>query len=162
MRYDKRMKQKNMTVSKTKKKPALKKASSAKKTPAPKSAAKTAARERAGLQEFIYASLDSDKAQNIISIDLKGKTAIADFMLIATGTSSRHVAGMAQKLSDKLSIERKIKARLEGLETGDWVIVDAGDVIVHLFRDEVRKLYNLEKLWGADFSTVHYTLYHSV
>ena len=118
--------------------------------------------ERAELKDFISAALDGDKAHNIISIDLKGKTAIADFMLIATGTSSRHVAGMAQKLRDKLSTDLKIKARLEGLEAGDWVIVDAGDVIVHLFREEVRKLYNLEKLWGADFSTVNYTLYHSI
>jgi ribosome-associated protein len=152
---------KQMTVSKTKKKSAPKKAPAAKKAPAPKSAAKPTAKPQAELQKFIYASLDSDKAQDIISLDLKGKTAIADFMLIATGTSSRHVAGMAQKLCDKLSVERKIKARLEGLETGDWAIVDAGDVIVHLFRDEVRKLYNLEKLWGSDFSTVHYTLYNS-
>ena len=118
--------------------------------------------ERAELKDFISAALDGDKAHNIVSIDLKGKTAIADFMLIATGTSSRHVAGMAQKLRDKLSTDLKIKARLEGLEAGDWVIVDAGDVIVHLFREEVRKLYNLEKLWGADFSTVNYTLYHSI
>jgi ribosome silencing factor RsfS/YbeB/iojap len=146
-------------ASKTKKKPAAKKPLAPKKSPPPKVAAKKGLAE---LQDFIHASLDSDKAQDIVSINLKGKTAIADFMLIATGTSSRHVAGIAHKLSDKLSAERKIKARLEGLETGDWVIVDAGDVIVHLFRDEVRKLYNLEKLWGADFSTVHYTLYHSV
>lgn len=69
---------------------------------------------------------------------------------------------MAQKLRDKLSTERKIKARLEGIEVGDWVIVDAGDVIVHLFREEVRQLYNLEKLWDADFSTIEYMRYQSV
>ena len=69
---------------------------------------------------------------------------------------------MAQKLRDKLSTERKIKARLEGMEVGDWVIVDAGDVIVHLFREEVRQLYNLEKLWDADFSTIEYMRYQSV
>ncbi|MCK5518720.1 MAG: ribosome silencing factor [Alphaproteobacteria bacterium] len=114
------------------------------------------------LRDFISSSLDSDKAQNILSIDLKGKTTIADFILIATGTSSRHVVGMAQRLHDKLSTELKIKARLEGMEVGDWVIVDAGDVIVHLFREEVRQLYDLEKLWGADFSTVEYTRYQSV
>jgi ribosome-associated protein len=150
------MKKTASTAKKPKKAPTAKKAATVKKP------AKAAAKERAELQDFISASLDSDKAQNIVSIDLKGKTAIADFMLIATGTSSRHVAGMAQKLRDKLSVERKIKAQVEGLETGDWVIVDAGDVIVHLFREEVRMFYNLEKLWGADFSTVNYTLYQSV
>jgi ribosome-associated protein len=150
------MKKTAATAGKTKKAPASKKAAAAKKP------AKAAAKERSELQDFISASLDSDKAQNIVSIDLKGKTPIADYMLIATGTSSRHVAGMARKLSDKLSVERKIKAHVEGLETGDWVIVDAGDVIVHLFREEVRTFYNLEKLWGADFSTVNYTLYQSV
>jgi len=133
-----------------------------KKAAAPKVAPKSSAKEVQGLREFISASLDGDKAQDIVSIDLAGKTAIADFMLIATGTSSRHVNGMATKLRDKLSTERKIKARLEGLETGDWVIVDAGDVIVHLFREEVRAFYNLEKLWGSDFSTVNYTRYQSV
>ncbi|MFH1157672.1 MAG: ribosome silencing factor [Pseudomonadota bacterium] len=111
------------------------------------------------MRDFISSSLEDDKAQNIVSIDLKGKTTIADFLLIATGTSSRHVAGMAQKLCEKLSADRKIKTRLEGLEVGDWVIVDAGDVVVHLFREEVRQFYNLEKLWGADFSTVEYMRY---
>ncbi len=142
-------------------------AAKTKKSPAPKKTVvkKTAAQAkpgRAALQAFILASLDGDKAKDIVSIDLKGKTAIADCMLIATGTSSRHVNGMAQKLRDKLATGHKIKARVEGLETGDWVIVDAGDVIVHLFREEVRAFYNLEKLWGADFSTVMYTRYQSV
>ncbi|MBI3440472.1 MAG: ribosome silencing factor [Proteobacteria bacterium] len=147
------MKRTNTIAVKTKKPAAPKKAPTA-KSPATK--------EQIKLQEFISASLDGDKAQDIVTIDLKGKTAIADFMLIATGTSSRHVIGMAQKLRDKLSIERSIKARVEGLESGDWAIVDAGDVIVHLFREEVRAFYNLEKLWGADFSTVNYTRYQSV
>lgn len=145
-------------------------ASKVKKTAAPKAAAakgaavapKSKTKARGALQEFISSTLDSDKAQDIVSIDLKGKTAIADYMLIATGTSSRHVSSMAQKLCDKLSTDRKIKARLEGMETGDWVIVDAGDVMVHLFREEVREFYNLEKLWGSDFSTANYTRYQSV
>lgn len=133
-----------------------------KKTAAVKAPSKSTPKEKAELQEFISAALDSDKAQDVVSINLKGKTAIADYMLVATGTSSRHVNGMAQKLRDRLATDRKIKARVEGLETGDWVIVDAGDVIVHLFREEVRAFYNLEKLWGADFSTVAYTRYQSV
>lgn len=144
------------TASKTKNAPAPKKVAASAKS------SKTLKAARAALQAFIAASLDSDKAKELVIIDLKGRTAIADFMLIATGTSSRHVAGMAQKLRDKLSTEYKIKAHVEGLETGDWVIVDAGDVIVHLFRAEVREFYNLEKLWGTDFSTVMYTRYQSV
>jgi ribosome-associated protein len=127
-----------------------------------KKAAKPVAKKPAELQDYISAVLDSDKAKNIVVLPLKGKTTIADYMLIATGTSSRHVAGMASKLRDKLSTERKIKARIEGADSGDWVIVDAGDVMVHLFREEVREFYDLEKLWGGDFSTVNYTRYQSV
>lgn len=132
-----------------------------KKAPA-KKAAKLAVKKPAELQDYIAAALDNDKAQNIVCIPLKGKTTIADFMLIATGTSSRHVSAMAENLRDKLNAERKIKARIEGKDTGDWVIIDAGDVMVHLFREEVREFYDLEKLWGADFSTVNYTRYQSV
>jgi ribosome-associated protein len=95
-----------------------------------------------------------------VSLDLKGKTAIADYMVIATGTSSRQVAGVAAKLRDKLAAEG-YRARIEGQQGGDWVILDAGDVIVHLFRAEVRAFYSLEKLWGTDFSTVGYNLYTS-
>ena len=105
-------------------------------------------------------ALDQDKGEDIVSIDLAGKTSIADHMVIVTGRSSRQVGGMAENLRDRLAKEG-IKARLEGLENGDWVIVDAGDVIVHIFRPEVRVFYNLEKLWAADFSTVDYTLYKS-
>jgi len=135
--------------------PKAKKATAAKKP-------KLAVKKLDELQDFVFASLDSDKGKDIVTLPLKGKTTIADFMLIATGTSTRHVIGMAQKLRDKLSVERGIKARLEGLDSGDWVIVDAGDVMVHLFREEVREFYDLEKLWGADFSTVNYTRYQSV
>lgn len=154
------------TATKAKKPPVSKRTAEAAPKKSAKAAVKTAAKPavktRAELQEYISSMLDSDKAQNIVSIPLKGKTTIADYMLIATGTSSRHVSSMAQKLRDKLSTDRKIKARVEGLESGDWAIIDAGDVMVHLFRAEVREFYDLEKLWGADFSTVHYTRYQSV
>jgi ribosome-associated protein len=133
-----------------------------KKAPAKKAAAKPVIKKAAELQDFISEVLDGDKALNIVCIPLKGKTTIADYMIIATGTSSRHVSGLAQKLRDKLSTERKIKARVEGLESGDWAIIDAVDVMVHVFREEVREFYDLEKLWGADFSTVNYTRYQSV
>lgn len=132
------------------------------KKTAPKKAAKPVIKKVAELQDFISEVLDSDKALNIVCIPLKGKTTIADYMIIATGTSSRHVSALAQKLRDKLSAERKIKARVEGLEAGDWAILDASDVMVHIFREEVREFYDLEKLWGADFSTVAYTRYQSV
>lgn len=111
--------------------------------------------------DLIMASLDKEKGEDIVSIDLSGKTALADYMVIVTGTSSRQVTAMAERLRDILSAEAGIKAKLEGTETGDWVIVDAGDVIVHLFRPEVRTFYNLEKLWSTDFSTTDYTLYKS-
>lgn len=150
------------------KKPAGDKPAALKKNAAPKAAEKSAAKtaEKAAKPEhemfkLIMKLLDEDKGEDIVSIDLDGKTAIADYMIIVSGRSTRQVVGMAEKLRDKLATH-KIRARVEGKETGDWVIVDAGDVIVHLFRPEVREFYNLEKLWAADFSTVDYTLYHSV
>lgn len=109
---------------------------------------------------MVAKALDQDKAENIVSIDLAGKSSIADYMVIATGTSSRHISSMAQKLRDRLSKEGR-KCRIEGASGGDWVILDGGDIIVHFFRAEVRTFYNLEKLWGADFSSVDYTLYQS-
>jgi len=112
------------------------------------------------LHELIMKIIDQDKGEDVVSINLAGKTAIADYMVIVTGSSSRQVVSMAERIRDKLAVE-KFRARIEGKESGDWVVVDAGDVIVHLFRAEVREFYNLEKLWAADFSTVDYTLYHS-
>lgn len=136
------------------------------KTAAPKTAAaKTskAGKDNASahpIYDLIMKALDQEKGENIVSINLTGKTAIADYMVIVTGTSSRQVSAMAEKLRDKLS-KAGYKSRIEGKGTGDWVILDAGDVIVHLFRPEVREFYNLEKLWGSDFSTVGYNLYTS-
>ena len=113
------------------------------------------------MHEFIKVTLDDDKAQEIASIDLEGKTQLADFMVVATGTSSRHIVSLAQNLKDKLKEKFGINSKIEGTDTGDWVILDAGDVIVHLFRHEVREFYNLEKLWSSDFATVDYTRYKS-
>lgn len=137
------------------KKPAAAKVTVTKVAGAPK-----AAKTKHKLHDVVMAALDQDKGENIVSIDLAGKTAIADFMVIVTGRSTRQVVGMAEKLKQRLSKEG-VRARLEGQDSGDWVIVDAGDVIVHLFRPEVREFYNLEKLWSADFSTVDYTLYQN-
>lgn len=131
------------------------------KTATAKAASKKAANaETHKLHDIVMKALDQDKGENIVSINLEGKSAIADYMVIVTGTSTRAVVGMAERLRDRLAKEG-VKARLEGQDTGDWVIVDAGDVIVHVFRAEVREFYNLEKLWSADFSTVDYTLYQS-
>jgi len=130
------------------------------KTPRDSKSEKTVEKKSSAIYDLIMAALDKEKGEDVVSIDLSGKTALADYMVIVTGTSSRQVTAMAEKLRDSLSTQG-IKARLEGMETGDWVIVDAGDVIVHLFRPEVRSFYNLEKLWSTDFSTTDYTLYKS-
>jgi ribosome-associated protein len=100
------------------------------------------------LHDLILAQLDDDQAIEPISIPLAGKSSIADYMVIASGRSTRQVAAIAQKLAERLKAECGIFARLEGLPTADWVLIDAGDVIVHLFRPEVRSFYNLERMWS--------------
>ncbi len=104
--------------------------------------------EVAALHALILASLDDDQAVETVSIPLAGKTSIADFMVIASGRSTRQVASMAQKLAERIKGELKRQTRIEGLPTADWVLIDAGDVIVHLFRPEVRSFYNLERMWA--------------
>jgi len=104
--------------------------------------------EVAALHALILASLDDDQAVDTVSIPLAGKTSIADFMVIASGRSTRQVASMAQKLAERIKGELKRQTRIEGLPTADWVLIDAGDVIVHLFRPEVRSFYNLERMWA--------------
>lgn len=92
-------------------------------------------------------SLDDDKAENVVVIPLAGKTDFADFMVVATGTSQRHIGTLAQHLRERIKIKISRDARVEGEGPRDWVLVDAGDVIVHLFRAETRAFYALEKLW---------------
>ncbi len=99
---------------------------------------------------MVRASLDDDKAEEIVAIDLRGKSSIADAMVIASGRSARHVAAMADKLLRRLKEAGFGRARVEGLPTADWVLIDAGDVVVHLFRPEVRSFYNLERIWAGD------------
>ncbi|MBL8643207.1 MAG: ribosome silencing factor [Rhodospirillaceae bacterium] len=94
-------------------------------------------------------SLDDSKGQNIVQFDLTGKTSIADRMVVASGTSTRQVTAMAEHLVTKLKAAG-VMARSEGKKQGDWVLVDAGDVIVHIFRPEVREFYNIERLWAAN------------
>lgn len=103
-----------------------------------------------GLHELILRSLDDDQAVDVTSIPLKGKTAIADHMVIASGRSTRQVASMAEKLAQRIKEQLGRTVKIEGLPTADWVLIDAQDVIVHLFRPEVRSFYNLEKMWAFD------------
>lgn len=100
------------------------------------------------LHALVLASLDDDQAQETVSIPLSGKSSIADYMVIASGRSTRQVASMAQKLAERIKRDFGVSARVEGLSTADWVLIDAGDVIVHLFRPEVRSFYNLERMWS--------------
>lgn len=97
--------------------------------------------------ERVLSSLDDDKAENIVQIDLRGRSDMADYMVICSGRSSRQVAAISEKLADRLKQEFRISAKMEGKETGDWVLIDTGDVIVHVFRPEVREFYQLEKMW---------------
>ncbi|WP_126173444.1 ribosome silencing factor [Altericroceibacterium xinjiangense] len=100
------------------------------------------------LHALVLGSLDEDQAQDVVSIPLQGKSSIADHMVIATGRSTRQVASMAVKLAERVKKAGHGAPRIEGLPAADWVLVDAGDVVVHLFRPEVRGFYNLERMWG--------------
>ena len=99
------------------------------------------------LLERILSSLKDDKAGDVVSINLRGKSEMADFMVVCTGTSSRLVTSIAEKLTAVLKKEFGILCRIEGKDQGDWVLIDAGDAIVHIFRPEVREFYQLEKMW---------------
>jgi ribosome-associated protein len=151
-------------------KSASKSKSAAKKPVAAKPAAKTAKPKAAAtrrnvaataqpdprrfdLLKMVEKSLDADKAENIVHVDLAEKSAIADFMVIATGRNTRQLAAMAQHVAEKLSKAGIKTINIEGLSQGDWVLVDGGDIIVHLFRPEIRSLYGLEKMWGINLPT---------
>ncbi|MEM9638174.1 MAG: ribosome silencing factor [Pseudomonadota bacterium] len=95
----------------------------------------------------ILSSLSDDKAEDIVQIDLRGKTEIGDYMVICSGRSTRQVAAISEKLAQTVKDAFGRTAKVEGKETGDWVLIDTGDVIVHVFRPEVREFYQLEKMW---------------
>ena len=99
---------------------------------------------------IVQASLDADKADDVVSIDLAGKTTLADTMVIASGTSARHVSALAERLVERLRDAGVKRVQVEGLRAADWVLIDAGDVIVHVFRPEVRGFYNIERMWGDE------------
>ncbi|MEO0370253.1 MAG: ribosome silencing factor [Pseudomonadota bacterium] len=95
----------------------------------------------------VLSSLSDDKAEDIVQIDLRGKSAIGDYMVICSGRSTRQVTALSEKLAERLKTELGVQTKIEGKETGDWVLLDTGDVIVHVFRPEVREFYQLEKMW---------------
>jgi ribosome-associated protein len=101
------------------------------------------------LETLILNKLDDDKAQDIVCIDLRGKSSVADTLIIASGRSHRHVGALADHVMRALKEKGFGKARVEGLPACDWVLIDAGDVVVHLFRPEVRSFYNIEKIWSV-------------
>ena len=104
--------------------------------------------EPGSLHALVLNQLDEDQAQDVVSIPLEGKSSIADHMVIASGRSTRQVAAMAGKLAERVKQAGGLTPRIEGLPAADWVLIDAGDVVVHLFRPEVRSFYNLERMWG--------------
>ncbi|WP_245873031.1 ribosome silencing factor [Albidovulum inexpectatum] len=99
------------------------------------------------LLALVLSSLDDDKAEDVVTIDLRGRSSIADYMVICSGRSSRQVASISEKLIERLKAEFRLSSRVEGKEQGDWVLIDAGEVVVHVFRPEVRDFYQLEKMW---------------
>lgn len=102
--------------------------------------------------DFILECLDDAKAEEIVAVDITGKSSLADHMVVASGRSQRHVGAVADQVVNALRDAGHGKPRIEGLPHCDWVLVDAGDVIVHIFRPEVREFYNIEKMWQADFA----------
>ena len=108
--------------------------------------------------KLVLESLEDSKAENVTSIDIQGKSALGDYMVVVSGRSNRHVTAIAEHLIDDLKAGGFGNPRIEGLETGDWVLIDAGDIIVHVFRPEIREFYSLEKMWAApdmDEGTLH-------
>ena len=123
----------------------------------PQKAGQTAAEASAeahveALHQLILKCLDDGQAEEVVSIPLAGKSAIADHMVIASGRSTRQVVALAQRIEAEAKQQLKLNIRVEGLSADDWVLIDARDVIVHLFRPEVRAFYNIEKIWAVDAS----------
>ncbi|MFO8126486.1 MAG: ribosome silencing factor [Yoonia sp.] len=119
-------------------------------TPAKTGAAAMTARNTSTSERLLVAvlkSLEDDKGEDIVQINLRGKSEIGDYMVIASGRSTRQVTAMAEKLADRIKQEFGIISKTEGKDTGDWVLIDTGDIIVHIFRPEVREFYQLEKMW---------------
>ena len=102
------------------------------------------------LQKIILASLEDDKAENVIALDLEGRAAFTDRMIIATGLADRQIAAMAAHLEEKLHEAGLKRIQIEGASGSDWVLIDAGDIVIHLFKPDARAMYGLERMWGPD------------
>lgn len=111
---------------------------------------KAAEAASANLLSEIHHWLDEAKAEEIVTIPLEGKSSLGDFMVIASGRNDRHVGAIAEQLQQKIKAATETPVRVEGMPTCDWVLIDTGDIIIHVFRPEVREFYNLEKMWKAD------------
>ncbi|MBL6854923.1 MAG: ribosome silencing factor [Rhodobacteraceae bacterium] len=101
---------------------------------------------------YLLKILDEEKAEDVTTVNLNEKSEIADYMIFASGRSTRQVISLAQNLADKIKLKFDIVSRIEGKEQGDWVLIDSGDIIIHIFRPEVREFYQLEKMWSPDKS----------
>jgi ribosome silencing factor RsfS/YbeB/iojap len=102
------------------------------------------------LQSVIVGSLEDDKAENVVTLDLEGKASFCDRMVIATGLADRQIAAMAEHLSEKLHQAGLKRVQVEGSSGADWVLIDAGDIVVQLFKPEARAMYGLERMWGTE------------
>ncbi len=116
----------------------------------PSDSSKATSQEISPLARLVADRLEQDKAEDILEIDLTGKSPMADSMVVASGRSHRHVTALADHVSKELKDHGARSVRVEGLPNADWVLIDAGDVIVHIFRPEVREFYNLERIWGTE------------
>lgn len=125
---------------------------SPKKKPAPAPVVEAAPEVDNSMIDLVLKCLDDAKAEQTVSIDITGKSSLTDHMVVTSGRSNRHVSAMADQVVRALRDAGFGKPRVEGLPHADWVLVDGGDVIVHIFRPEVREFYNLEKMWAADFA----------
>jgi ribosome-associated protein len=121
----------------------------------PLKAAKASVDDIRALADTVVTSLEDDKAEDITVIDLEGKSSLADIMVIASGRSARHVASIADHLAQTVKDATGRSIKLEGLPNADWVLLDIGDIIIHLFRPEVRAFYNLEKIWSGESAHGH-------
>jgi ribosome-associated protein len=113
-------------------------------------APKVTSPDPAELARLVATQLEDDKAEDILNIPLAGKSPMADAMIVASGRSARHVSALADHVARKLKEAGVEKVRIEGMPNADWVLIDAGDIIVHIFRPEVREFYNLERIWATD------------
>ncbi len=131
-------------------KPARAKPAGASEKAVAKKAQKADTGKSSEMLALVLESLDEDKAEDVVSIDLTGKTPIADHMVVASGRSQRHVGAVADHLVRRLKEAGFGTSQVEGMKQGDWVLIDGGDVVIHVFRPEVREFYKLEKMWSAD------------